>query len=177
MCIRYDDDKQYRKSADCDVHVLKLLSHRVHYFGRVMAKIKLHENFGALYHMVAMDDVYGVCHEVSDVDLERKEIRWAYLTASTYGEYLTYLFQDSPRLVYVHGSKCGFKLNPSLIAEIFFRDMIIPMTKDVTVRHIFRELNRVPHHPDGHYYMICAGTPDAFDAPWEKDNLFANLYI
>ena len=55
--------------------------------------------------------------------------------------------------------------------------MIIPMTKDVTVRHIFRELNRVPHHPDGHYYMICAGTPDAFDAPWEKDNLFANLYI
>ena len=63
------------------------------------------------------------------------------------------------------------------IAEILFRDMIIPMTKDVAVRYIFSEFGRDPYQPDGEYYWICRGAGGAFESPWDKDDLHSNLYL
>lgn len=57
-------------------------------------------------------------------------------------------------------SECS-KIDPMLIADIY-RDMIIPLTKDVEVRYIYRRLGVSPPPPDT-YYEYCRGPMDAFD--------------
>ena len=57
----------------------------------------------------------------------------------------------------------GYKVEPMLIADIY-RDLIIPLTKDVEVRYLFLRVGVDPPAPDL-YYHLCRGPLDAFDDP------------
>ena len=54
----------------------------------------------------------------------------------------------------------GYKIEPMLIADIY-RDMIIPLTKDVEVRYLFYRVGILPPAPDT-YFSLCRGPLDAF---------------
>ena len=84
------------------------------------------------------------------IKVERRVLRRAFVKASTYGQDIT-------------GTTEGYKIDPMLIADIY-RDMIIPLTKDVEVRYLFHRVGFSPPTPDT-YYSRCRGPLDAFDDP------------
>ena len=100
--------------------------------------------------MIKSGDAIGIIQLLTNTDVERKVLRRAYVKASTYG-------QD------ISGEKQGYKVDPMLIADIY-RDMIIPLTKDVEVRYLFNRLNIEPPPPDT-YFELCRGPLDAFEGP------------
>ena len=53
-----------------------------------------------------------------------------------------------------------------------YKDLIIPLTKDVEVRYLFLRMGVDPPAPDTYYYL-CQGPSDALDNP-ESLKLLAN---
>ena len=53
------------------------------------------------------------------------------------------------------------KVDPMAIVELY-RDMIIPLTKDIEVRYLFRRAGLEPP-AQSDYFHLCAGPTDAFD--------------
>ena len=62
-----------------------------------------------------------------------------------------------------------------LIADLY-RDIIIPLTKDVEVQYLFHRLGKEPP-PSATYFDHCRGPTDAFSDDWmfsmlEKNAIF-----
>jgi chorismate mutase len=147
MCVD-GDDEQYGSSAMCDMACLQALSRRIHY-GKFVAESKYLDNPAGYQELVKKEDTKGIIELLTNVEVEKKVIRRAYAKASTYG-------QD----IGVQGpimESTGYKVDPMLIADIY-RDMIIPLTKDVEVRYLYSRCGFVAPTADS-YLDLCRG-PD-----------------
>lgn len=148
LCVG-GDDEQHGSSVLCDIIAMQALSRRVHY-GKFVAESKFSKDPERYTRLVAQGDVVGILNLLTNVEVERKVLRRAFVKASTYG-------QD------IAGNTEGYKVEPMLIADIY-RDMIIPLTKDVEVRYIFRRVGATPP-PAESYFDACRGPLDSFDDP------------
>jgi len=158
------DDEQHGSSVLNDVAVLQALSKRVHY-GKFVAESKYLGDPDAYQALVDANDAEGVMKLLTNEAVELKVLRRARLKAATYGT--DPLLADLPPL---YGEQKGI---PSIVAaaaasavvaalealgddgsednkvcaltvEIIYRDLIIPLTKDVEVAYLFRRCGKEP---------------------------------
>jgi len=148
LCLT-GDDEQHGSSVLCDIAAMQALSRRVHY-GKFVAESKFLGDSELYTELVKCGDVASILNLLTNVEVERRVLRRAFVKASTYGQDIT-------------GTTEGYKVEPQLIADIY-RDMIIPLTKDVEVRYLFRRCGHAPP-PAATYFDLCAGPRDAFDDP------------
>jgi chorismate mutase len=148
LCLA-GDDEQHGSSVLCDIAALQALSRRVHY-GKFVAESKFLADPAVYTKLVAQGDVAGILELLTNVEVERRVLRRSFVKASTYGQDIT-------------GTTEGYKVDPMLIADIY-RDMIIPLTKDVEVRYLFRRCGVQPP-PAAEYFPLCRGPLDAFNDP------------
>lgn len=157
------DDEQHGSTTLCDIAVLQALSRRVHY-GKFVAESKYRSDPEGYKRLIALNDADGVMALLTDTIVEEKVLRRARLKAATYGSepLLTELppIEGSDRtstlvaaaaasaVVAALGAldkntlRAG-KVDPSVI-EDFYRDIIIPMTKDIEVAYLFRRCGKEP---------------------------------
>ena len=96
---------------------------------------------------------------LTNAEVEKKVLRRAHLKASTYGRDIDITPAPHPKDT---STQEQMKLDPMLIAELY-RDMIIPLTKDVEVRYLFHRVG-LESPPQNDYFHLCAGPMDAFDS-------------
>ena len=158
LCIA-GDDEQHGSSVLCDISALQALSRRIHY-GKFVAESKFLKDPETYIKLVNQGDVKGVVNLLTNVEVERNVLRRAFVKASTYGQdIVSTSLNDIPNLNNSSAS-VGYKIEPMLIADIY-RDMIIPLTKDVEVRYLFHRVGVSPPAPDT-YFSLCRGPLDAF---------------
>jgi chorismate mutase len=131
--------------------------------------------------------VHGVLEHLTNREVEKAVLRRAFVKASHYGMDIMGrgggigggASNPSPATITINNSSMeggsspkSLKIDPMLIADIY-RDMIIPLTKDVEIRYIFRRLNQRPPTPDT-YYHLCRGPMDAFDGYEKLRNMNAS---
>jgi len=160
LCIS-GDDEQHGSSVLCDINALQSMSRRIHY-GKFVAESKYLANPDEYMRLVRERDVLGILNLLTNVEVERGVLRRAFVKAARYGQDVTGTSVDKTR-----------KIDPMLIVDIY-RDMIIPLTKDVEVRYLFHRLGAVPPAPDT-YYDHCRGPMDAFDDE-QMAQLIASAY-
>jgi chorismate mutase len=150
MCVPADDE-QYGSSALCDISVLQALSRRVHY-GKFVAESKFLSDPEKYTEYAKEGNTAAIITALTNSDVERKVIRRAFAKASTYGQDVT----DTGE------THLALKVEPMLIADIY-RDMIIPLTKDVEVRYLYNRVGLTPPPPDT-YFDLCRGPTDSFES-------------
>jgi chorismate mutase len=157
------DDEQHGSSVLCDVAVLQALSKRVHY-GKFVAESKYLADPESYQKLVHAGDADGVMKLLTNAAVEAKVLRRAMLKAATYGR--EPLLADFPPLEHS-------KQNASIVAaaaaaavvfaieamgedenswdkvcpttvESVYRDIIIPLTKDIEVAYLFRRCGKEP---------------------------------
>jgi chorismate mutase len=117
LCVP-GDDEQHGSSVLCDITALQALSRRIHY-GKFVAESKFLKDPDTYTRLAHENNVTGIVDLLTNVEVEKRVLRRAFVKASTYGQDITGLTE-------------GFKVEPMLLADIY-RDMIIPLTKDVEV--------------------------------------------
>ena len=159
------DDEQHGSSVLCDINALQAMSRRIH-FGKFVAESKFLDDPELYSRLVSEGDVAGIIDNLTNKAVEISVVRRSFIKASRYGQDITGSESvDSlrrsgpePRSTQSNGSA---KIDPKLIADIY-RDMIIPLTKDVEVRYLFHRQG-VPPPPPDEYYHLCRGPIDAFE--------------
>jgi chorismate mutase len=158
------DDEQHGSTALCDVAVLQALSKRVHY-GKFVAESKYLADPKGYQKLVNAGDADGVMALLTDQVVEAKVLRRARLKAATYGT--EPLLAELPPLRAERGEMTSIvaaaaasavvaaieamgdndttekKVCPAMVESIY-RDLIIPLTKDVEVAYLFRRCGRDP---------------------------------
>ena len=105
------DDKHYGSAAVCDVNCLFALSHRIH-FGQYIAESKVQSDPGYV-DLIATGDRGSILTRLTNSAVEAQVLE----------------------RVKQKGERYGF--NPDFIAS-FYREQIIPMTKEVEVEYLIR---------------------------------------
>lgn len=126
------DDEQHGSSVLADITLLQAISKRVH-LGKFVAETKFQESEAQYRRLVMGDDVDGVMELLTNRAVEERVLERAKLKASTYGQDIT-------------GQTAAFKVEPAVIAAIY-RDIVIPLTKDVEVLYLFERVGRQPPTP------------------------------
>jgi chorismate mutase len=145
------DDSQYGSSAICDIACLQALSRRIH-IGKFVAESKYMvepEKFTAL---VNARDISGINGFLTNDVVEDRVVHRARLKAVAFG-------QEA-----FSGAEVGFKVNPNVIAELY-RDMVIPLTKQVQVRYLFERVGGVDPPRDDEWPSSLLGYSDIPTAP------------
>lgn len=159
------DDEQHGSSALCDIAVLQALSRRVHY-GKFVAESKYRGDPEAYQKLIDKNDAEGVMELLTNAAVEEKVLRRAKLKAATYGRepLLTSSMEqqksnnnkDTTSIVAAAAAAAVVaaieamgdesnddKVDPSVIESIY-RDIIIPLTKDIEVAYLFRRCGKEP---------------------------------
>ena len=123
------DDEQHGSSVLADITLLQAISRRIH-LGKFVAETKFQESEEKYRSLVMNDDVDGVMELLTNRAVEARVLERAKLKASTYGQDLM-------------GESTEYKVEPDVIAAIY-RDIIIPLTKDVEVLYLFERVGRTP---------------------------------
>lgn len=126
------DDEQHGSSVLADITLLQAISRRIH-LGKFVAETKFQESEAQYRALVAADDVEGVMALLTNTAVEARVLERAKLKASTYGQDIT-------------GETEECKVEPEVIAAIY-RDVIIPLTKDVEVLYLFERVGRAVPFP------------------------------
>jgi chorismate mutase len=158
------DDEQHGSSVLNDIAVLQALSKRVHY-GKFVAESKYLGDPEGYQALVEANDAEGVMKLLTNEAVELKVLRRARLKAATYGS--EPLLADLPALYGESKStstivaaaaasavvaalaalgddnESANKVCPSTV-EAIYRDLIIPLTKDVEVASLFRRCGKEP---------------------------------
>lgn len=160
------DDEQHGSCVLADIAVLQALSKRVHY-GKFVAESKYMSDPEGYQALVDANDANGVMKLLTNEAVELKVLRRARLKAATYGT--EPLLADLPPLYGEEkttssivaaaaasavvaaleamgddsASQSSNKVCPSTVEEIY-RDLIIPLTKDVEVAYLFRRCGKEP---------------------------------
>jgi chorismate mutase len=172
------DDEQHGSTALCDVTVLQALSRRVHY-GKFVAESKYLGDPEEYQRLVEAGDAEGVMKLLTNEVVEAKVLRRARLKAATYGtEPLlaampplessgssTTMEQTSSIVAAAAASAvkvaieamgddnfktANNKVCPATVESVY-RDIIIPLTKDIEVAYLFRRCGKEPpkeYRPD-----------------------------
>lgn len=147
LCIP-GDDEQHGSSVLCDINALQAISRRIH-LGKFVAESKFKSNPSLYKELVTNGDAKGIIDHLTNTEVERDVLRRAFVKAAHYGQDI-----NGKQLI-------SSKIDPMLIVDIY-RDLIIPLTKDVEVRYIFHRQGIKPPPPDT-YYQLCRGPMDAFE--------------
>lgn len=158
LCIP-GDDEQHGSTVLCDIASLQALSRRIH-LGKFVAESKFQEDEETYRKLIKEGNVAAVVAKLTNQEVERNVLRRAFVKASTYGQDIVSTNPASPPPV-PDTSRTAYKIDPMLIADIY-RDMIIPLTKDVEVRYLYHRVGIPPPPPDA-YYSLCRGPTDAFE--------------
>ena len=160
------DDEQHGATALCDVAALQALSRRVHY-GKFVAESKYRSDPEAYQRLVDANDADGVMELLTNGAVEKQVLRRARIKAATYGT--EPLFTDalpfgghsetSSATAAVASAAASAvvaaiealdderehlgKVDPAAIESIY-RDIIIPLTKDIEVAYLFRRCGKEP---------------------------------
>ena len=157
LCIP-GDDEQHGSTVLCDIASLQALSRRIH-LGKFVAESKFQEDEESYRKLIQEGDVAGVVAKLTNQEVERNVLRRAFVKASTYGQDI--VSTNPAATPPVPSGPTGYKIEPMLIADIY-RDLIIPLTKDVEVRYLYHRCGVPPPTPDL-YYTLCRGPTDAFE--------------
>lgn len=157
------DDEQYGSSVLADIAVLQALSRRVHY-GKFVAESKYLGDPEEYQRLVEAGDADGVMKLLTNEVVEAKVLRRARLKAATYGT--EPLLANLPPIESKHvetsiiaaaaasavvaaieamgdDGKTEKKVCPQTVESVY-RDIIIPLTKDIEVAYLFRRCGREP---------------------------------
>jgi chorismate mutase len=156
LCTR-GDDEQHGSTSLCDIAALQALSRRVHY-GKFVADPEAYQR------LVDANDVDGVMELLTNKAVEDQVLRRAWLKAATYGQ--EPLLSELPpigktgtasivaaaaasavvaaleALDNEEDHKKG-KVEPKVIESVY-RDIVIPLTKDIEVAYLFRRCGKEP---------------------------------
>ncbi|GMI11118.1 hypothetical protein TrVE_jg9607 [Triparma verrucosa] len=152
------DDDQYGSSVLTDTLILQSLSKRIHY-GKFVAESKFLSDPEGYQKLCEDGDVEGVMRLLTNEKVEEKVLKRSKIKAATYGrEPLSDAIptksgsKDSSIRDLVAAAAAaaanaavdimgdgdvGMKLKPSVV-EGLYRDLIIPLTKEVEVEYLFR---------------------------------------
>ena len=162
------DDEQHGSTVLCDIALLQALSRRVHY-GKFVAESKYRSDPEGYQALVDAGDADGVMALLTNQAVEEMVLRRARLKAATYGQEpllaslppigSTTSSRDTTSIVAAaaasavvaaieamgddENSNSNNKVCPSTV-EAVYRDLIIPMTKDVEVAYLFLRCGREP---------------------------------
>jgi len=128
------DDKQYGSSALCDITCLQALSRRIH-IGKFVAESKFQHEPELFTQLVHNRDIEGINRLLTNEIVEERVCHRARLKAVTFGQDA---FSDAD---------VGFKVAPHKLVELY-RDMIIPLTKQVQVRYLFQRVGSDVEPPE-----------------------------
>lgn len=158
------DDEQHGSSVLCDVAVLQALSKRVH-FGKFVAESKYLADPEEYERLVEAGDADGVMKLLTNEEVEAKVLRRARLKAATYGR--EPLLANMPALetskentsivaaaaaaavvgaIEAMGADADgddHKISPSMVERVY-KDVIIPLTKDIEVAYLFLRCGKQP---------------------------------
>lgn len=161
------DDEQYGSAVTEDIGLLQTLSKRIHY-GKFVAESKYRSDPEGYQKLVDAGDADGVMALLTNAEVEARLLTRARLKATTYGRepLLSSLptlqageEDDSTSIIAAaaasavvaaveamkKGDERDFKgkMDPAII-EAIYRELIIPMTKDVEVAYLFLRCGREP---------------------------------
>jgi chorismate mutase len=157
------DDEQHGSSVLCDVALLQALSKRVHY-GKFVAESKYLADPEGYQNLVDENDAEGVMELLTNSAVEAKVLRRARLKAATYGrepllaefppietsEFNTSIVAAAAAAAVVGAIEAMGddddsynKVCPATVESVY-RDIIIPLTKDIEVAYLFRRCGKEP---------------------------------
>lgn len=167
------DDEQYGSTVLADIAVLQALSRRVHY-GKFVAESKYRSDPEGYQKLVDNNDAEGVMKLLTNAKVEEQVLRRARLKAATYGRepMLSSLppidgdggaTDESTAIIAAAAASAvvaaveamkadeggednsgrSTKVDPTVIESIY-RNIIIPLTKDIEVAYLFRRCGRDP---------------------------------
>jgi chorismate mutase len=166
------DDEQYGSAVLADINVLQALSKRIHY-GKFVAESKYRSDPDGFQKLVDAGDADGVMKLLTNEKVEEQVLTRARLKAATYGREpllaampkvnsltedsgsdATAIIASAAAMAVVAAceavqSNTGMeetfkgKVDPGMI-EAIYRQLIIPMTKDVEVAYLFMRCGRKP---------------------------------
>jgi len=126
------DDEQHGSSALCDIACLQALSRRIH-IGKFVAEQKFVAEPDKFTELVNARDICGINELLTNDLVEERVCQRARIKTVAFGQDA---FSDAD---------VGFKVAPNVIVELY-RDMIIPLTKQVQVRYLFERVGGL-HKP------------------------------
>ena len=159
------DDEQYGSTVMADTAVLQALSRRVHY-GKFVAESKYRSDPEEYQRLVDADDADGVMELLTNAKVEKQVLRRAKLKAATYGREpmlssLPEMENGDEKTALIAAAAASAvvaavdalretengdgdaKVDASVI-ECVYRDIIIPLTKDIEVDYLFRRCGKIP---------------------------------
>jgi chorismate mutase len=162
------DDEQYGSTCVSDTAALQALSKRIHY-GKFVAESKYLSNPEGFQRLVDADDAEGVMELLTNAKVEEQVLTRARLKATTYGrEPMLSSFPistngDSTSIIAAaaamavvaaveamqdskedgNNNKIKGKVDPAII-EAIYRELLIPMTKDIEVAYLYLRCGREP---------------------------------
>jgi len=166
------DDEQHGSTVLADIAVLQALSRRIHY-GKFVAESKYQSHPEAYQQLVDSQNPDGVMQLLTNSLVEHQVLRRARLKATTYGTepILVNDHDDDTSMVAAAAAsavaaalesvrlgndtqqqqdevkrRLKGKVDPLMIESVY-RDIIIPMTKDVEVAYLFRRCGKMPPPP------------------------------
>lgn len=158
------DDEQHGSTVLCDIAALQALSRRIHY-GKFVAESKYRSDPEEYQRLVDAGDAEGVMRLLTNDKVEEQVLRRARLKAATYGT--EPLLAEMPPIAHndmasivaqaaasavvaaleaLDDNMTETKVDPRTIESVY-RDIIIPMTKDVEVAYLFSRCGREPPPP------------------------------
>ena len=166
---KHGDDEQYGSTVIGDIAALQALSKRVH-FGKFVAESKYQSNPEGFQKLVNANDAAGVMKLLTNEKVEEQVLTRARLKATTYGrEPLLAILpkveggDDTTSIIAAAAASAVVaaveamkkssddddsyqikgKVDPVIIESIY-RDIIIPMTKDIEVAYLFLRCGKDP---------------------------------
>ena len=166
---KHGDDEQYGSTVIGDIAALQALSKRVH-FGKFVAESKYQSNPEGFQKLVNANDAAGVMKLLTNEKVEEQVLTRARLKATTYGrEPLLAILpkveggDDTTSIIAAAAASAVVaaveamkkssdgddsyqikgKVDPVIIESIY-REIIIPMTKDIEVAYLFLRCGKDP---------------------------------
>lgn len=160
------DDEQYGSTVLADISVLQALSKRIHY-GKFVAESKYRSDPEGFQRLVDANDAEGVMKLLTNEKVEEQVLTRARLKATTYGrepllaampkikgknedDSSTAIIASAAAMAVVAACEAlqdqehvKGKVDPAII-ECIYRELIIPITKDIEVAYLFRRCGREP---------------------------------
>eukprot|EP00730_Choanoeca_flexa_P003479 TRINITY_DN11419_c0_g1_i2.p1 TRINITY_DN11419_c0_g1~~TRINITY_DN11419_c0_g1_i2.p1 ORF type:complete len:464 (+),score=84.16 TRINITY_DN11419_c0_g1_i2:254-1645(+) len=137
------DDGHYGSSANADIIVLQAISKRVHY-GKQVAEVKFREQREAYTNLIEKGDADGLMALLTNAVVEAKLLKRVRLKAATYGQDIQVTSDAKPADLATPSSATSFKIDPA-IPEKIYRELLIPLTKDIEVVYLLQRLDYKRH--------------------------------
>lgn len=123
---RADAQENYGSAATCDISCLQALSRRIH-FGKFVAESKFRAEEAKFTQLIKAEDRKGIDEAITNAAVEKKVLERLRLKAKTYG--------TDPMAV---GEGIA-KINVDKVVDMY-REIVIPMTKEVEVEYLMQRL-------------------------------------